>query len=202
RAAHYRTLDARFLDDVLTAPGVVELTLPDAAALQPWTNLDPLEAGVGDFPPPLEDPVLADRLVTWVRVRAASGSQAAFQWAAISSAPGLPTGMTVTNPVRTWGGAEAETVDAASKQASRFLQHRDRLVTLEDFETILWRTPGVELGRIDALPAFNPSLVPNAPGDAPGAVTVMVVPARDPLHPDAPQPGRPFLDAVCAFADA
>jgi hypothetical protein len=330
RPAHYRTLDARFLVDVLTEPGVVELTLPDAAALQPWTNLDPLEAGVGDFPPPLEDPVVAERLVTWVRVRAAAGSQAAFQWAAINattvsqrvrvaneappagngepdqvvelahsslipgsvtlavgeppapwepiddliaagpevpvpdlrlapgvpqpppapanvfvvehadgrlrfgdgargarpvgplrvsydyglgaagnvgpgaiaSAPGLPSGVTVTNPVRTWGGAEAETADAAAKQASRYLQHRDRLVTLEDFETILWRTPGVELGRIDALPAFNPNLVPNAPGDAPGAVTVMVVPARDPLHPDAPQPGRPFLDAVCAFADA
>jgi hypothetical protein len=330
RPAQYRTLDARFLNDVLTEPGIVELTLPDAAALLPWTNLEPLEAGVGDFPPPLEDPALADRLVTWVRVRAAAGSQAAFGWAginattasqrvrvagealppgngepdqvaevahsslipgsvtltvgdppqpwqpiddliaagpevpvpdlrlapgvpqpppapanvfvvehadgrlrfgdgargarpvgamrvsydyglgaagnvgpgAISSAPGLPAGMTVTNPVRTWGGAEAETVDAASKQASRYLQHRDRLVTVEDFETILWRTPGVELGRIDALPAFNPSLVPNAPGDAPGAVTVMVVPARDPLHPDAPQPGRPFLDAVCMFVDA
>jgi hypothetical protein len=330
RVPQYRTLDARFLGDPLTEPGLVELRMPDAAGLETWRNLEPIEAGVGDFPPPIEDEALAPRLVTWLRVQTAAGSQAAFQWTGvnatsvtqrvrvaaetpasatgepdqvvrlangdvipgsvrvtvgdppvewqqiddllgagpevpvpdlrlppgtaqppappsqvyvvepaegilrfgdgergarpigtlrvgydhaegsagnvgpgtISSAPGLPTGMVVTNPVRTWGGADAESVEAAAKQAARYLQHRDRLVTLEDFETILWRTPGVELGRIDALPAFNPDLVPNAPGDAPGAVTVMVVPARDPLHPDAPVPDRPFLDAVCMFADA
>jgi hypothetical protein len=94
-----------------------------------------------------------------------------------------------------------EAVAEGEKQAARYLQHRDRLVTVEDFETILWRTPGIELGRVDVLPAYNPQLAPSLPGDAPGAVTVMVVPRMDPMHPDAPVPNRPFIDAICAFIE-
>src|SRR5262249_33437543 len=44
-------------------------------------------------------------------------------------------------------------------------------------------------------------LAPSAPGDAPGAVTLMVVPSVDPLHPDAPVPDQPFLDAICDYID-
>ena len=51
------------------------------------------------------------------------------------------------------------------------------------------RTPGVEIGRVEVLPAFNPELPPNAAGDAPGAVTLMVIPRSDPLQPDAPRAG-------------
>ena len=83
-----------------------------------------------------------------------------------------------TNPVRTWGGADAETVAEGEKQIARYLQHRDRLVTADDFEAIAGARPGVEIGRVDVLPAFNPELAPSAPGDAPGAVTLMVDPAR------------------------
>jgi Baseplate J-like protein len=331
RVPQYRTLDARALADVLNEPGVVEVTLPVDGGLGLWTNLAPTEAGVGDFPPSLEDTDVAARVVTWLRIKAATGAQVAFQWAginattvsqrvhvagevpgtgtgepdqqlalahvsviadsvslsvgdppqawtliddllaagpevpvpdlrlppgvtqpppapanvfaldpaagvlqfgdgargarppavavirvdydyglgtagnvgagAITSAPSLPTGMTVTNPVRTWGGAEAEAVEEGEKQAARYLQHRDRLVTVEDFETNVWRTPGIELGRVDVVPAFSPVLGSNAPGDAPGAVTVMVVPRQDPVHPDAPEPDRPFIDAVCGFID-
>ena len=50
----------------------------------------------------------------------------------------------VSNPDRTWGGAEAETVAEGEKQIARHLQHRDRLVTAADFEAITLRTPGVE----------------------------------------------------------
>jgi hypothetical protein len=44
--------------------------------------------------------------------------------------------------------------------------------------------------------------VPNEPGDAPGAVTLMVIPRYDPVQPDAPVPDRLFLDALCDYLDA
>ena len=118
---------------------------------------------------------------------------------AITSGPLFPAGVTVTNPVRTWGGAEAETVAEGERQITRYLQHRDRLVTVEDFQSIVKRTPGVDINRVEIVPVFNPDLIPNEPGDAPGAVTIMVIPAQDAEHPDAPVPNRMFLDAICRY---
>jgi hypothetical protein len=87
----------------------------------------------------------------------------------INSIPALPAGFKVTNPVPTWGGADAETV--------------------------------ADLGRVEVIPAFNPDLPQNEPGDAPGAVTLMVIPRYDPAQPDAPLPDRLFLDAICDYVD-
>jgi len=120
----------------------------------------------------------------------------------INSSPAMPAGFKVNNPVPTWGGAEGETVKEGEKQISRYLQHRDRLVSALDFETITLRTPGVNVGRVEVLPAFNPELTPNIAGDAPGSVTLMVIPKYDAAHPDSPEPDRQFLDAVCAYIDA
>jgi len=119
----------------------------------------------------------------------------------INSSPALPAGLKVTNPVRTWNGADAETIGEGEKQITRYLQHRDRLVTAADFETIARRTPGVDLGRIEVLPAYNPELKPNPPGNAPGAVTLMVIPRFDSVQPNAPMPDRFFLDAMCQYLD-
>jgi len=119
----------------------------------------------------------------------------------INAAPALPPGLKANNPVRTWGGADSETVAAGQKQIGSYLQHRDRLVTAQDFETIAWRTPGVDMGRVEVLPAFNPELAPSQPGDSPGSVTLMLIPANDPANPQAPVPGRNFLDAVCDYID-
>lgn len=331
REARYKPLPANPLADVLTTPGVVELTLPPANELKLWSNLDPLEAGAADFPPALEDTKLADRLITWVRVRANSAVRARLMWlgintvfvtqrarvsnellpagtgapdqvvrlartpvipgsvrltvtpddatgawreiddlltagpevptldarqppgrqtktnalvkvfaldaasgelrfgdgthgkrppagvtlradydygvgaagnvgaGSINSSPALPAGLKVSNPVRTWGGAEGETVTEGEKQIARYVQHRDRLVSAQDFATITLRTPGVEVGRVDVLPAFNPAISRNEPGDAPGAVTLMLIPRYDPKQPDAPQPDRLFLDTVCNY---
>jgi hypothetical protein len=114
---------------------------------------------------------------------------------------GAPNGMTVTNPIPTWGGANAETVDEGEKQIPLYLQHRDRLVTLDDFQTITKRTPGVNIGRVEVLPAYNPQLTTSEPGDTPGAVTLMVIPQYDPQQPDAPQPDRLFLNTICQYLD-
>ncbi|GAA0331833.1 hypothetical protein GCM10009087_47520 [Sphingomonas oligophenolica] len=113
----------------------------------------------------------------------------------------VPEGVTVTNPVPTWGGADAESVAAAETQIPRFITHRDRLVTAEDFRAITWRTPGVSIGRIEILPAAHPDVVPLTIGSAPGAVTLMVIPIRDPAHPDAPRADRPFLNTLCNYLD-
>ena len=323
----YRTLPSRARVDVLERPGVVEVALPGAADLRTWTEIDPLEAGVGDLPPALDATDLGDRLITWIRVRVSVGAAARMTWAglnavaveqrtnvadevlaagtgepdqvvrlartpvlpgsvrltvgaaahaetwrevddllaaapevplpdddeagghetnvfvldaeagevrfgdgergrrpprgaamhasysvsdgpagnvapgAIAMAPGLPGGLRVTNPVRTWGGAAAETVAQGEQQITRYLKHRDRLVTAEDFETIARRAPGVEVARVEVVPAYNPEVAAAGPGDAAGAVTLLVIPAADPLQPDAPQPDRLFLESICRYLE-
>jgi hypothetical protein len=62
-----------------------------------------------------------------------------------------------------------------------------------------WRTPGIAIGRVEVLPAFHPNLSPNEPGDAPGVVTLLVIPTNDPLQPSAPQPDKLFLDTICTY---
>ncbi|NTU81224.1 MAG: putative baseplate assembly protein [Chloroflexales bacterium] len=338
-ARRYRPVDARASGDVLDEPGIVEITLPAAGELQLWDNLDPLEAGVDDYPPALEDTNLGERVITWLRISSPAAVQARLLWVginatmitqratvaeellpdgtgepdqvvtlarrpivpgsvrlnvtppgdkrevwaeiddllsagpevpvsdlrlppgtpaavnplvkvfavdaeagtirfgdglrgsrpplgatiradyayglgragnlgaeAITSSPALPAGLKVTNPVATWGGADAESVGEGEKQIARYLQHRERVVSADDFETITLRTPGVDIGRVDVLAAFNPELyspelATNAPGDAPGAVTVMVIPAYDPVQPDAPLPDQTFINAVCDHLD-
>ena len=119
----------------------------------------------------------------------------------VKTAPALPAGIKVSNPVRTWGGADKENVLDGEKQVSRYLQHRERLVTAADFEKIVMRTPGVLIGRVEIIPTFNPELLPNEPGDAPGAVTIMVIPRYDAKQPAAPLPDRVFLDSICRYVD-
>ncbi|HEX7838555.1 MAG TPA: putative baseplate assembly protein [Kofleriaceae bacterium] len=333
RTPQYHALDTRASGDVLTDPGIVEVSLPtNPDELGLWRNLTPLESGVGEFPPSIDDTEQAERLVTWLRVRAsgellwlgancttvsqhehvvaeplADGTgepdqvrklarspvlpqtvqvtvtpnlqhAVAESWDEIDdllgagpevpvpslrSAPGttrqpnpqvkvfavdaeageirfgdgmrgarppigarlradydfslggrgnvgpgsihtssaLPSGWTVINPVATWGGADAESVDEGEKQVPRYLQHRDRLVTAEDFEALTLRTPGVDIGRVEILPAFHPDLSPNLPGDAAGVVTVLVLPAQDPVQPDAPLPDQRLLGAVACWLE-
>jgi len=85
RSAAYRTRDARTSDDVLAGPGVVEIALPAAALIDTWRDLDPLEAGVGDFPPAIEDSALAGRIVTWLRVVPSGSARARFLWAGVNA---------------------------------------------------------------------------------------------------------------------
>ena len=334
RVPRYRLLEAVESTNVLTQPGIVQITLPDPSKLRLWDNLDPLEPGVMDFPPTLEDTNLTDRIITWVRIASSAAVQAKLLWVginatfvnqrahvanevlptgmgtpdqvvvlsktpvihqsvrltvsnggvaeewkeiddltsagpeipvpdlreppgapptrndlvkvfmvdpesgeirfgdgfrgarppfgatlradydyglgregnvnkgSITSGPALPAGIKVTNPVRTWGGAEPETVRQGEKQITRYLQHRDRMVSLGDCETIVLRTPGVDIGRVEVVPAFNPELTPSEPGDAPGAVTIMVIPKYDPSQPDAPRPDRLFLNSICRYIDS
>jgi hypothetical protein len=333
RVPKYRPLSSSPSTDLLTQPGVVDVTMPDKNSLRLWNNIDPLESGVGALPPSLEDTSLNDRLITWLRIRPSAVTPAQFKWIGINCAPvsqrerisaellpagtgepdqvmklshapvlaksvniavttkqGVtntwtevddiflagpevpvpdlrlppggpvppfdqskarvfvldpeagqitfgdgahgarppeesrlratydfsqgaagnvgpdsmnqgPEGFKVTNPVRTWGGADAETAADGEKQISRYLQHRDRLVTAYDFETVTLRTPGVEIGRVEVLPNYHPELSSRRGGDAAGSVTLMLVPTFDPVTPDAPSPSNDFLDTVCSYLD-
>src|SRR5207249_3472534 len=51
------------------------------------------------------------------------------------------------------------------------------------------------------VPAYSPELSTSEPGDAPGAVTLMIIPSYDPAHPDTPEPDRLFLDTICDYVD-
>jgi hypothetical protein len=331
RIPAYRTIPVSAENDLFSVPGIADISLPDAASLTLWNNIDPLEAGVDGLPPAIEDDAVAARVITWLRISSSAATPARFLWmgcnavpvtqsaqivnerlpdgtgepeqavnlsrppvlpgsvtvtvttlqgqsdvwqeiddlgvagaevpvpdprippggpkppsapskvfaldaeagvvrfgdgangarppagatlrasyeyslgapgnvgaATINSSPVLPDGFQVANPVATWGGADAEAVADGEKQISRYLQHRDRLVTVFDFKTITLRTPGVEIGRVEVLPNINPSF---GSAQTPGAVTLMVIPTTDPQQPDAPLPRRDFLDAVCQYLD-
>lgn len=328
---------ARVNGDLRDGPAYVELPLPAAPALAYPDQLDPLEAGVGDLPPSLEDTDLAERLITWLRVapRLSAGSGIKLLWAglhalpavqaqdirgealgrgsgapdqtlrlarapvvagsvrlissgadaplvwreiddlyaapselaggaaarvfkldpesgelrfgdglrgarpafgaelradyrisqggagnvtahAINAGAGLPPGYSVDNPVAAWGGTDAENAADGEKRITHHLRHRDRLVTPEDFRDLARRTPGVQVARVEVLPAYKPALGAeaedgtggvgaSAAGDVPGAVTLLVLPLAHPGRDDpafaAPQPDRAFLDAVCAWLE-
>jgi hypothetical protein len=291
----YQALQADAVSDVTVAPGIVEVALPsNPSDLSLWQNLGPLDSGVGDFPPAIDDTEQSARILTWLRVRspvdllwigincaqvtqrahvsgealpdgtgdpdqqatlarapvlpetvrifvtADAPDASAEEWQEIDDLfaagpevpapdPRLPPGTTPapndlvkvfavdpeagavkfgdglrgarppsgarTNPVPTWGGADAETPDEGEKQVPRYLQHHDRLVSAEDFEVLAWRTPGVDLGRVEVLPAFHPDLSPNLPGDAAGVVTLLLIPNG------GGAPDQALCDAVAAWLD-
>ena len=333
RQPQYATLPTSASGDVFTVPGVIDVTLPGQNQLTLWNNLDPLEAGVGQLPPSLDDTSISDRIITWLRIRPSAATQAQFLWMGINSAPveqrvrvrgeilplgtgepdqavtlarapvlpgsvtvwvsannattgwteiddltsagpevpvpdprlapgvqqyinpknqvflldaesgqirfgdgmrgsrppegallradydystgaegnvgassisagpALPPGFSVRNPIPTWGGADSETVTDGEKQIAAYLRHRDRLVTASDFRDITMRTPGVDIGRVEVLPNYDPTLASSQPGDAAGAVTLMIIPSYDANQPDAPLPDRLFLDTICDYLD-
>lgn len=331
RIAKYKKLEARSTGDILSEPGLVKLKLPARDDLGLWDNLEPLEQGVGDFPPLLERNDLQKRIITWIRIKVNSDKQqfrARLNWVGINAAhvvqrahiysellgsgtgepdqmatlvnkpiipgsvnltvngepwyeiddlmaadsevpvrdlklpsgsnqsqalkvksnvnvytvdresgeikfgdgihgarppfgatirasydygggnagrvgigtinksPSMPAGTSVTNPIPTWGGSDTEPVDTAEKRIPSYLKHRDRLVSKTDFEEITFRTPGVEVGRVEVLPLVHPCL-PDAYSQ--GIVTILIIPRYDPIFPDAPSPDRLFLDTVCRY---
>lgn len=110
----------------------------------------------------------------------------------------LQGGYKITNPVPTSGGDDGETTSEGERNIPLYLRHRDRLVTEMDVRDITWRTPGVDIGRVDVLPQFYP---PEPARDVPGVITVMVVPQTDRTHPLWPTPDRLFLRRVCNHLD-
>lgn len=102
------------------------------------------------------------------------------------------------NPLRAFGGADKEAIEAALDRIPGELRRRDRAVTATDFEELALQTPGTNVGRAECLPRFHP---PTKTSERAGIVTVVVWPSEDPLHPDAPLPDANLLNLVCAWLD-
>ena len=101
------------------------------------------------------------------------------------------------NPFAAYGGADSESLDAALRRIPAELRRNRRAVARDDFASLALETPGLELGRAECLPLFH------APSRShkPGTVSVVVWPARDPQHPNAPLPDAWELAQVCAWLD-
>jgi len=102
------------------------------------------------------------------------------------------------NPLPALGGLDSERLEAALARIPGDLRRRNRCVTRDDFGELAMMTPGVELGRADCLPLFH---APSRISPRPGVVSVVIWPARDPRHPNAPVPDSYQLKQVCQWLD-
>jgi hypothetical protein len=110
----------------------------------------------------------------------------------------LGANLRVSNPLAAEGGVDAETVAEASERLPQLLRHNDRAVGRDDFRDLALETPGAGIGRAHCLPRHLPH---QRLDDIPGVVTLIVIPAYDPLHPDEPVPDRDQLQRVCAWLE-
>jgi len=122
------------------------------------------------------------------KVAASPHNRAVQSWALIKTAP-----LEVTNPWPAREGADAETIDETIGRTIEMLGTVERAITLEDYEELCRRTPGVQLARVTALANFCPSFPCLK---APGIVTILIVPF---LPLGRPVPGPELRRAVAAY---
>jgi predicted phage baseplate assembly protein len=119
----------------------------------------------------------------------------------------VPFVASVTNLIPSALGADAETLEHAEGRAPEAIRTISRAVTVEDFVALAKLTPGARIQRATAIPLQRPqtAVVRAADGsvitppDAPGVITVIVV-------PDGPDPKKPLandatLTAVASYLD-
>lgn len=108
--------------------------------------------------------------------------------AAIKVLQGLPT----------HGGTDGEGLAAAERRIPAYFQHRDRVVTIDDYRRLAKEAPGAEVGRVAVLPLFKPH---ERQANIPGVVSVMALPQMETIdfQPPCPRADRPLLEAVHAF---
>jgi len=116
----------------------------------------------------------------------------------LRASPAAALALKVGNPLPAEGGVDAETVQEASARIPRVLRHNDRAVGAADFSDLALGTPGVQVGRAQVLPRHKPD---ERVDGVPGVVTLIVLPAYDPLQPDQPTPDREMLRRVCAHLE-
>jgi hypothetical protein len=86
-SATYRRLDAVAAAGFPERAGILQVTLPHAAAIATWAIDAPLDAGVGALPPLLTDDELAARVLTWLRIDGLAGAGVPLRWAGIHCTP-------------------------------------------------------------------------------------------------------------------
>lgn len=96
------------------------------------------------------------------------------------------------------GGEDAESLTTAEKRIPARLQHRNRCVTEQDYQSLVAETPGVKLGRIEVLPRFLPQ---QRRHNVAGVVSVMVLPFKQVTEAPNPRPDQPFIEKVFSHLD-
>jgi hypothetical protein len=107
--------------------------------------------------------------------------------------PTLAANLPLTQPQAAFSGEPAQTLQSAQAQAVEMLSSAQKVITLEDFEVLARRTPGVPIGRAKALAGYHPALPCYT---AHGVVSVVVVPD---CPGRAPLPSRAMLNAVARY---
>jgi hypothetical protein len=84
----YARLDSVAPEGFPDRAGILQVTLPaEAGAIDTWTEAEPLDAGVGDRPPVLNDDALNLRLLSWLRIDGLAGAGVQLRWAGVHCVP-------------------------------------------------------------------------------------------------------------------
>jgi hypothetical protein len=190
----------------------LRLEVEEPAGWRQWTEVDgfyasapddrhfvvDLEAGTVQFGNGVQgySPQIGQRIRA-TEYRYGGGAAGNVAPGAINKLPTI-TNIKVNNDLPAHGGADTEAVADGLDRIPGELRRRDRAVTAGDFEELALATPGAAVGRADCLPRFYP---PTFQSEKAGVVSVVVWPASDPAHPNAPVPDRDLLSDVCAWLD-
>ncbi|GIF18185.1 putative phage baseplate assembly protein [Actinoplanes tereljensis] len=181
-------------------PGTVRLEVEEVGGWQTWQEVDDLSRsgpedrhyrvesapGLVHFGGPgTRRPQIGDRIrvLTYRYGGGAAGNVAAEAITAVVDGHGAK----VRNPLPARGGGDAQNLAEALDETPATVHRRDRAVTADDFRALTLEVPGVS--RAEPLPT------------APGAITVVVFPAADARHPDAPLPDAGLVRRVALHLD-
>ncbi|HTA44795.1 MAG TPA: putative baseplate assembly protein [Bryobacteraceae bacterium] len=178
----------------------------DLAVLQgpiPAYVLDP-EAGTVTFGNQMQGLIPPiGRRIRIRQMRAGGGSAGNLPAGSVAKVQGVdPSGKPVSQnaiqPVATTGGAESETLDQAEQRLPANLRHQGRAVTASDYQDLVKEMPGGTVGRVEVLPLFKPQ---TRDLNAPGVVSVMVVPEEEGVQPPCPRADQTLLRSVYQYLD-
>ncbi|HEX2726168.1 MAG TPA: putative baseplate assembly protein, partial [Beijerinckiaceae bacterium] len=113
----------------------------------------------------------------------AAGSLA--ELSALAVAGGNAPPIKVSQPLAAGGGEDAETLAQAERRIPSYLRHHDRAVTAEDYRSLAFETPGINVGRVEVLPRFKPR---ERRFEVPGVVSVMGLPLQPLSRAPNPRP--------------
>jgi len=131
----------------------------------------------GRIPPPGANNIRLRRYQTGGGAR---GNQPAHSLAQLRTS--VPFVAAVTNPEAASGGQDIESWDSVRERGSRWLRHRERAVTAEDYEDLA-RESSPAVAQAKCYPLRDLAEDPAATTSRPGSVSVIIVP-----HSPAPSP--------------
>src|SRR5271157_2312191 len=159
----YQQLESSEDDNPLQNLTLVQLTIP-TSNVGVWSQLAPLEDGTGDYPPTLNDPTLAARLIAWIRIRLTPNSDGAtpsnvtanFSWVGINAAR-------VTQQIQ----VVAEPLNAGTGEPDQSVQLANTPVITDSVQlavnSVLWSQVDDLMAAPPEVPVRDPLLPPGTP---------------------------------------